>query len=139
MNDRDAPNLAKLEPLNFGLIRAAALICALILLFYLFLVFGFAFLVGRDAVICFELMNYRGVVGIPLAIIASISIVALFAASVGGEFKVALWGLSFEGPSALITMWIACFLAICLTITVLVPELITLEQLPQAVWKFCKS
>ena len=79
MNDRDDPNLAKLEPLNITRIGTAALICVLILSLYLFLVLGFAFLVGRDAVICFELMNHRGVVGIPLAI--SLTMSFAFAAS----------------------------------------------------------
>lgn len=133
------PKFGETRTLNITRIGTAALICVLILSLYLFLIFGFAFLVGRDAVICFELVNHRGVVGIPLAIIASISIVALLAASVGGEFKVELWGLSFEGPSAPITMWIACFLSICLALYVLIPEVKTFEALPPAISKFCKS
>jgi hypothetical protein len=101
---------------NLGRILTAMLICALILLLYLFLLVGCAFLIGSDAVVCFQFMYFRGAVGIPSAIIASISIVALLAAGVGGEFKIKLWGLSLEGPSAPITMWIVCFLSITLAL-----------------------
>ena len=76
MDDRDAT--------NFTRIGTAMLICALILSLYIVLIIGSAFYIGRDAVICFQFMNLRGAAGIPLGIIASISIVTLLAASVGG-------------------------------------------------------
>jgi hypothetical protein len=138
MSDLNA-NPSALEPLNLGRILTAMLICALILLLYLFLLVGCAFLIGSDAVVCFQFMYFRDAGGIPSAIIASISIVALLAAGVGGEFKIKLWGLSLEGPSAPITMWIVCFLSITLALYSLFSEVKTVEALPPALSKFCKS
>lgn len=66
---------------------------------YSALLVGFGAFIGRDAVTCFQVMYFRGAVGIPASIIASISVVALLAAGIRGEFKIQIWGLSLEGPS----------------------------------------
>jgi hypothetical protein len=125
------------QHLESGRIGTAGWIVTLTLLLYGALLGGLAALVGLDGVMCFQFMYFRGAVGIPSAIIASMGVIALFAASVGGEFKLKVWGLSFEGPSAPITMWVVCFLAISLSLYMLLPEVKSVEALPPALAKFC--
>jgi len=112
-------------------------ICVLILLLWGALLIGSALLIGRDAVVCFQFMNFRGAVGIPASIITSVSVVVLLAAGIGGEFKIRLWGLSLEGPSAPITMWAVCFLSISLALYMLFPAVDTVTKLPPILGKFC--
>ena len=123
--------------LDWGRVRTAMLICGLILTLYVALLIGSAWLVGRDAVVCFQFMYFRGAVGIPTAIIASVSVVALLAAGIRGDFKIQLWGLSLEGPSAPITMWVVCFLSISLSLYTLFPAVDSVAKLPPVLAKLC--
>jgi len=113
------------------------LICVLMLVLYGALLIGSAWLVGRDAVVCFQFVYFRGAVGIPSAIIASVSVVALLAAGIGGDFKIQLWGLSLEGPSAPITMWVVCFLSISLSLYTLFPAVDSVAKLPPVLARLC--
>ena len=118
-------------------VRTAMTICALMLMLYAILLLSSAFLVGRDAALCYQFLYSRGIVGIPCAIIASVSIVALLASSIRGEFKINVWGLVLEGPSAPITMWVVCFLSITLSIRMLVPEVGPVDKLPPYLARVC--
>lgn len=123
--------------LDWGRIRTAMLICNLMLLLYGALLIGSALLIGPDAVVCFQFIYFRGAVGIPASIIASVSLVALLAAGIGGEFKIRLWGLSLEGPSAPITMWVVCFLSMSLLLFTLFPAVDSVAKLPPLLAKLC--
>lgn len=126
-------------PLTLSRIGTAMLVCILILLLYVALTVAFALFVGPSAAICFYLMYFRGVVGIPLAIIAALVLVSLLSAAYGGDFKINVWGMSFEGPSAPITMWLACFLVIALALHQLLPEVKSTDDLPPTMARFCKA
>lgn len=88
---------------------------------------------------CFLVTNFRGVVGIPSAIIAATGIVALLSSSVGGEFKIQVWGLHLEGPSAPITMWVVCFLALAVAVHVMFPAQVSHEELAPVLRAFCEG
>jgi hypothetical protein len=133
----DASRIA--SQLDSGRIRTAILICVLMLVLYGALLIGSSLLIGRDAVVCFHIVYFRGAVGVPASIISSVSVVALLAASTGGEFKIHLWGLSLEGPSAPITMWVVCFLSTSLSLYMLFPGVDSIAKLPPVLAKLCAA
>ena len=69
---------------------------------------------------------------------AVLGLVALLSSSVGGEFRIELWGLKLEGPSAPITMWAVCFLVMILAINMLFPEHGTYDSLAPILHSFCE-
>ena len=123
--------------LDWGRVRTAMVICALMLFLYISILIGGAWLVGRDAVVCFQFVYFRGAIGIPSSIIASVSIVALLAAGTKGDFKINVWGLYLEGPSAPIMLWVVCFLSINLSMFMLLPEINGASDLPPVLSKLC--
>ncbi len=137
MTDSPPEKAEIVSRLEWGRIRTAMAICTLMLALYSALLIGFGALIGRDPVVCFQFLYFRGAVGIPSSIIASICVVALLAAGIGGEFKIQIWGLSLEGPSAPITMWVVCFLSMSLSLYMLFPEVKSVDMLPPALARLC--
>ena len=125
--------------ISWGRLRTGGILTTSILIMYGSLLLLCAYFTSGDAVRCFLFMNFKGTVGIPAAIIASLGIVALLSSSVGGEFKIKIWGLHLEGPSAPITMWVVCFLAMALTVNVLLPAQVTYEELAPVIRAFCEG
>jgi len=123
--------------LDWSRIGTAMVLCGLVLALHFSIIFGSVFFMGRKPVICFHFMYFRGSMGIPFAIIAALSVVALLAAGTKGDFKVKVSGLSLEGPSAPITMWVICFLVISLAIYKLFPEVKSVESLAPVLASYC--
>lgn len=134
--EHDSEN-ALMDRVDWARFRSAMLICVTMLILYATLLGLFALLVGTDTVVCFQFMYFRGAVGIPSAIIAAVTIVTLLASSIRGDFTIKLWGLTLEGPSAPITMWVVCFLALTLALYVLLPSIEAVAALPPRIAAFC--
>jgi hypothetical protein len=132
IGESDAPS-----ELDWRRVRTAMIICGLMIALYSGLLVLATIVIGLDPVRCFNLMYFRGTVGLPAAIIASVSIVALLAFGIGGDFKMSVWGLHLAGPSAPITMWIACFLSICLALWMLLPDISSNTSLPAYLAQMC--
>ena len=137
MNDFDRSILA--SSISWGRMRTAAFLTLGVLIMYGGLLLILAALSSGDAVRCFIVSNFVGVVGVPSAIIASLGVVALLASSVGGEFRIELWGLKLEGPSAPITMWAVCFLVMVLAIHMLFPEQKSFDTLAPILHSYCQA
>jgi hypothetical protein len=123
--------------LDWRRVGTAMIICGLMIVLYSALLVLATISIGLDQVRCFNLLYFRGTVGIPSAIIASVSIVALLAFGIGGDFKISVWGLYLAGPSAPITMWIVCFLSICLALWMLLPDISSNKSLPPYLAQMC--
>jgi hypothetical protein len=128
-----------LDVINWGKFSTAGIICVSMVALYVVLLSCAAGVLGANSVKCFTVFYFRGVVGIPCAIIMPITIVALLASSVGGEFKIKVLGMDLEGPSAPITMWVVCFLALILSIYVLFPKVDSVDDVPAALAEYCKA
>jgi len=57
-------------------------------------------------------------VGLPIAAVIAFNVIAIFR-TFEGKIKVTILGVTFEGASGLIIMWIACFMAISVAIRML--------------------
>ena len=115
-----------LDVISWGKFSTCGIICVSMLALYIVLLICGAWAFGMDNFKCFTALYFKGIIGIPCAIIMSVTIVALLASSVSGEFKIKALGMDLEGPSAPITMWLVCFLALILSISVLFPKSIAL-------------
>ena len=73
---------------------------------------------GDDRWIQVVFEHFAVTVCLPLAAMGAIAVVSLFRHS-AGEVKFELLGLRFEGASGPIVMWVFCFLAISLAISLL--------------------
>ncbi|HKJ16552.1 MAG TPA: hypothetical protein VJ984_04320 [Xanthomonadales bacterium] len=137
MSDFDRAVLS--SSISWGRLRTAAVLTLGVLVLYGGLLLILAALSSGDAVRCFLVTNFVGVVGVPSAIIASLGIVALLSSSIGGEFRIQLWGLKLEGPSAPITMWAVCFLVMVLAIHMLFPAQVTADALAPVFHAYCEG
>lgn len=128
-----------LATINWGRFRTAAIICIGMLSLYIALLFGAAFVMGAENVLCFMAYYFRGLVGIPSCVIMATTIVAFLASAVSGDFKVKALGAEFEGPSAPITMWVVCFIVLATSVAFLFPEVKSIGDLPERLGQYCAA
>ncbi|MGZ3593021.1 MAG: hypothetical protein ACXU9F_04255 [Syntrophales bacterium] len=125
--------------LNWRRLLFAMAICLFPLVLYFLLLFVAASQLGLPVIARFVMSNFRGAIGVPLAIIAALTIVVLLATGISGDFKLQLWGLSLQGPSLPVLLWVVCFLAIVFALYVLFTGGPGPDALSDALHSLCRA